>query len=189
MLGKLILLGAAAFLLALGALTVLEKTVPAPRGDADALIVLGAQVKKDGQLSLQLLGRLEAALSAYRERPRMIVVCGAQGKNEPEPEAVTMRRWLIENGVDEKDVLAETASYDTLQNLKNARLLLPEGVRKATIVTSDYHLPRALRIARDAGLTADGLGSATLPEYWLKNHAREVLAWGKYFLSKLVPLN
>ena len=68
-------------------------------------------------------------------------------------------------------------------------LPVPEDVRKATIVTSDYHLPRALRIARDAGLTADGLVSATLPEYWLKNHAREVLAWGKYFLSKLVPLN
>ena len=185
----LALLALAAFLLALMTLTVMEKSVPAPKGDSEALIVLGAQVKSDGQLSLQLEGRLQAALSTYREKQRPIVVCGAQGKNEPEPEAFTMRRWLLENGVSENDVIAEAASYDTLQNLKNARALLPEEIGKVTVVTSDYHLPRALFIARDAGLTADGIGSATLPEYWIKNHAREVLAWGKYFLNKIVPLS
>ena len=54
-----------------------------------------------------------------------------------------------------------------------------------TIVTSDYHLPRAMQLARDRGLAAEGLGSPCKPEYWMKNHFREVLAWGKYCMYRL----
>ena len=57
-----------------------------------------------------------------------------------------------------------------------------EGV---IVVTSDYHLPRALAIARDAGLEVQGIGAPTLPEWWIKNHFREVLAWGKYLLGRI----
>ena len=65
----------------------------------------------------------------------------------------------------------------------------PGTIRKVLVVTSDYHVPRALSMARDLGLEAEGLGSPCLPEYWLKNHAREVLAWGKYLLNKYLHLN
>lgn len=184
----LIGLGVICYVLAMGVIAFMEKHVPAPGDDSQALIVLGAQVKEDGRLSLQLEWRLEAALAEYQRLPRLIITCGAQGKTEPEPEGITMRKWLIEKGVPEDRIIPETASYDTLQNLKNAKALLPEGVDGVTVVTSDYHLPRAVRIAEDAGLKADGVGSPTLPAYWLKNHAREVLAWGKYFLNKIVPL-
>ena len=63
--------------------------------------------------------------------------------------------------------------------------LLPPGAQSITIVTSDYHLPRAMQLARDLGLSADGIGSPCKPEYWVKNHFREVLAWGKYFAVRL----
>lgn len=96
-----------------------------------------------------------------------------------------MRAWLLERGVPEETVIAETASLNTQQNLQNAMALLPENARRVTIVTSDYHLPRALQLARDLGLDADGIGSPCKPEYWMKNHSREVLAWGKYFLNKI----
>ena len=46
-----------------------------------------------------------------------------------------------------------------------------------------------MRIARDLGYEAEGVGSPCKPEYWVKNHSREVLAWGKYFLNKVVPLD
>ena len=82
-------------------------------------------------------------------------------------------------------VIAETTSMNTLQNLQNAIALLPASAQRVTIVTSDYHLPRALQIARDLGVEADGIGSPCKPEYWMKNHAREVLAWGKYFLNRI----
>lgn len=180
----LLTLGVIAFGLALGGLYLAEKTVPAPAGESDALIVLGAQVKADGRPSVQLEWRLEAALAEYRRLPRPIVVCGAQGANEPRPEGLVMRDWLTAQGVPAESVIPETRSTDTRENLRNALSLLPADAGRITVVTSDYHLPRALAIARDLGCQADGIGSPCKPEYWFKNHSREVLAWGKYFAVK-----
>jgi len=55
-------------------------------------------------------------------------------------------------------------------------------------VTSDYHVPRSLALARDLGFQATGLGSPCKQEYWLKNHARELLAWVKYLGMKYLHL-
>lgn len=173
------------FGLALGALCYAQAHAEQSAGTSDALIVLGAQVYSSGELSPQLALRMEAAWAAYQKYPRMIVVCGGQGGNEPLPEGEAMRAWLLEKGVPDDQVIAETTSMNTLQNLQNAIALLPASAQRVTIVTSDYHLPRALQIARDLGVEADGIGSPCKPEYWMKNHAREVLAWGKYFLNRI----
>ena len=62
------------------------------------------------------------------------------------------------------------------------------SVQQVAIVTSDYHVPRALAMAKDQGLNATGISSPTLPEYWLKNHGRETLGWMKYLLQKYLHL-
>ena len=46
---------------------------------------------------------------------------------------------------------------------------------------------RSQDVGRDTGLDPSGIGSPILPEYWLKNHARETLAWGKYYVNKFLP--
>lgn len=171
--------------LSLGALCLAESSPPKANGQSEAIIVLGCQVYADGSPSPQLELRLQSALESYQEKPRLIIVCGAQGNNEPAPEGQVMREWLVARGADPNLVIAECESVNTLQNLKNAKKLLPEGTKYVTIITSDYHLPRAMAIAGDLGLSADGIGSPCLPEYWLKNHSRELLAWGKYFLTKI----
>ena len=181
----LILLGVLVFGLALGALCLAESS-PAPADpQSDAIIVLGCQVYPDGSPSPQLELRLESALAAYNENPRLIVACGGQGSGEPRPEGQVMRDWLIARGVREDDVIPECDSFNTRQNLKNAKALLPQWVRSVTLITSDYHLPRALALARDLGFDAGGIGSPCKPEYWLKNHTRELLAWGKYWTEKI----
>ncbi len=182
----LILAGAVLFGLALGALCLAEANPPAVREESGAVIVLGCQVYADGRLSPQLELRLQAALDTYRAHPRLIIATGGQGEAEPGPEGQIMRDWLIEKGVPEESVIAECESANTRQNLLNAKALLPEGVARVTVITSDYHLPRALALARDLGLDADGIGSPCRPEiqFWVKNHFREVLAWGKYLAEK-----
>ena len=57
-----------------------------PIGDFDTIIVLGAQVKADGTPSVALERRLTAALEEYRKKPSMMIVCGAQGSDEPRAE-------------------------------------------------------------------------------------------------------
>lgn len=159
--------------------------------DYDAIVVLGAQVRSDGSLSLQLQWRLDAALEAWQKQQVPIVTCGAQGSNEPAPEAWVMRDYLMEKGVPEEMILTEAASFNTRQNIRHAAELL-EGreITTVLIVTSDYHLPRAMALAKDEGLNAAGLGAQTLPEYWIKNYGREGLAWIKYWAQKYlhVPL-
>ena len=153
--------------------------------DYDAIVVLGAQVKQDGSLSLQLQWRLDAAYEAWQERECLLVTCGAQGSNEPAPEALVMRDYLIGKGVPEESILTDTASFNTRQNLVHAaELLSPYQAEKVLIVTSDYHLPRSMALAEDAGLTVSGLGAQTLPQYWIKNYGRESLAWIKYWAQK-----
>ncbi len=174
------------FLLALGALVIAEKTVPAPGGDNGFMLVLGAQVYETGEPSKQLLARLETALAYRNAHPDVIIItCGGQGDNEPAAEGDVMRSWLIDRGVPEDRVFAESASVNTKDNIARARAFIADENESIIVVTSDYHLPRALAIARDAGLKVCGLGAPTLPEWWIKNHFREVLAWGKYFLMKI----
>ena len=183
----LVILGVVCYAAVMGMVVWKEKHVPQLE-DYDAIVVLGAQVKADGTLSVQLEWRLEAALEAYEAHPSLIVCCGGKGSDEPEAEGEVMRRWLLEKGVPEDMVAADTASLNTRQNLREAIRLLGREDATVCVVTSDYHLPRALALAADEGLTATGKAAPTKPEYWLKNHAREALAWIKYWTEKYLGL-
>ena len=165
------------------------KTLP-PYPNYDAIIVLGAQVKPDRTLSVQLTWRMDAAAEAYEKKNVPIVVCGAQGPDEPCTEAEAMREYLLEKGIPEERILADPESFNTNENLENARDLLEAypDVKRVLIVTSDYHVPRSLAIAQDLGFEAEGLGAKCLPERWIKNHAREALAWCKYWAKKYLRL-
>lgn len=166
-----------------------ENTLDKPEG-YDSIIVLGAQVKPDGNLSVQLQWRMNSALGTYNNYNCLIVTCGAQGIDEPIEEGVAMRNWLIQNNVPEDMVIAETESFSTYQNIENAmEILTAKGLNKPVIVTSDYHLPRSMAIASDNGLLPQGIASPTKPSYWVKNHFREVLAWCKYWLIKYTNID
>ena len=83
-------------------------------------------------------------------------------------------------------VIAESASFNTRQNLLNAKAIMQEkGLSEALVVTSDYHVPRALALCRDIGIRATGKGSPSKPEYFLKNHIREGLSWVKYLIESV----
>lgn len=156
------------------------------RQESDVIIVLGAQVKEDGTPSEALRRRMIAALEVYQEKRQTIIVCGAQGANEPRAEGDVMRDWLIAQGVHEEDIVAETASFNTRQNLEYAKAIMEHrGLSRALIVTSDYHVARALRLCAQTGIEATGKGSPSKPEYFIKNHLREGLSWIKFWLESM----
>ncbi len=183
--GILMLLALAAAAALILAVYFMETHLP-PEKDADAILVLGAQVKEDGTLSVALTRRVTVALEAYREQRRPVICCGGQGSNEPRSEGETMRDWLLAEGCDPEDVIAETASVNTRENLVNAKAILGGlGCVRPLIVTSDYHVPRALALARQVGLDACGRGSPSKPEYFIRNHLQEGLSWIKFVLESL----
>ena len=186
----LLMLGMTAYLGIVAMVCWKEENVP-PVEEYDAIIVLGAQVKSDGELSLQLKWRLDAAVKAWEEHPCWIVVCGARGSNEPVEEAYAMRDYLIDQEIPAEMILTDAESYNTRQNIDHAaKLLNDKDVQRVVVVTSDYHLPRALALAEDAGLDASGIGAPTRlgMRYWIKNHGREALAWIKYWAQKYLRL-
>lgn len=182
----IILLCAAAFAALMGYVVYREAALP-PRGESDVVIVLGAQVLADGTPSVALERRLTLSLSIYQEKRQTVIVCGAQGSDEPAPEGEVMRDWLIARGARPEDVVAETASFNTRENLLFAKEIMEQrGLSRATVVTSDYHVARALSLCRQVGIEATGAGSESKPEYWLKNHVRETLSWAKFIVESVL---
>ena len=156
---------------------------------SDCLIVLGARVRPDGTPSHTLVNRCRAAVEACRREPcRAIIVCGGRGVKEPATEASVMRGLLLEAGVSPEWILLEDTSANTIENLRHARRIMEaQGLRTAAVVTSDYHLTRALWIARDLGIDACGVAAPgpKRPAHVLKARLSETGSWFLYLFRKI----
>lgn len=121
----------------------------------DAAIVLGAAVWVD-KPSPVFTERINHAINLYKSGDiRTIIFTGGIGeKNEP-AEAVVGKKYAIAQGVKAADILTETESRTTYQNLKNAqKVALSHQLSKFLIVSDPLHLKRAVLMARDLGMDA-----------------------------------
>ena len=107
--GALVLIGVLCYAGLVAYVCYREVNVPAPTG-YDAIIVLGAQVKADGEPSVQLRWRLDKALEMYEREPCVVVVCGAQAGTEPQAEAEVMRNLLIADGIPAERIYTDPLS-------------------------------------------------------------------------------
>lgn len=155
---------------------------PEPGGTA-WVIVLGCGIKPDATPTWALANRLDAALAWYRAHPgSRLVVSGGQGANEPEPEAVTMARYLTDRGVPASDVLLEDRSTSTMENFAySIDVMRTAGWTGGPVLfaTNDFHIFRARMLAARNGLEAYGIPAATPPVIWLNVYLREFFALGK----------
>ncbi|MBO0587678.1 YdcF family protein [Sporosarcina sp. E16_8] len=159
-----------------------EGLEPVADGTNDYAIVLGARVKKDA-LSLSLQYRLDAALEYANEHPNVtIILSGGQGQDEPISEAEAMRRFLTENGVAEERLILESASTSTYENILFSKKILPSEIQSVTIITSDYHLARARKIAASLGLDSDAVSAETPKVVATKLVFRERIALVKTYV-------
>lgn len=117
----------------------------------DAIVVLGARVDEDGP-SGSLRERIAAAAKYLSANPDTICIAsGGQGADEPMSEAQCIRDHLIAAGIDPERIQLEDRSTSTEENLRYALPMLPDGVNTVGIVTSDFHVFRALCLARKTG--------------------------------------
>lgn len=166
-----------------------RRLVGSPEGTPDCLIVLGARVWPDGRMSETLRLRCERALALWRETGAPgIVACGGRGGDEPCAEAEVMRAFFMENSVPALQIVVDADSASTRANLVNARRIMAErGWTTAAVVTSDYHLTRALWIAADLGMQAVGAAAASPNRRGarLRAYGRETVSWALYALRRL----
>ena len=152
-----------------------------PAADKDFIIILGCWFRSDGTLPPLLRGRADRALSFWNDqrekagKEARIIPSGGQGGNEPMPEAEAIRNYLLSRGVEDRLILPETRSVNTLQNMGFSREIIrstdPEG--KAVFATSSYHVFRSGLWAKQAGLSAEGIGSRTKWWFWPNAFIRE----------------
>lgn len=150
-----------------------------------AAIVLGARVWKSGRPSLVLRDRLATALELYRlGRVPKIIVSGDHGRNDYD-EVNIMAAWLVAAGVPQEDVFLDHAGFDTYDTMMRAAKIF--GLKRALVVTQGFHLPRAVYLARRAGIEACGV-RADYRQYQgtIWNETRESLARVKCVLESLI---
>lgn len=151
------------------------------------VLVLGAGVYGDGEPTELLQGRLRTALSLYQNgKVRWFLVSGDNrhpSYNEPQ----AMRRWLVKQGVPPTHIVSDYAGLRTWDSLKRAQAVF--GQQQVVIVTSDFHLPRALYLADRLGLQAWGVPASTEDRppvnrvrYWVREYiARHLALWDAWF--------
>lgn len=146
-----------------------------PSANLDYIIVLGSQVKPSGPAVVTRM-RLDRAYEYAVENPEtIIIVSGGQGSNEPASEASVMKDYLIGRGIDESRILMEDQSTNTSENLQFSSQLY-EGVAgsRVGIVSSNFHIFRALAIAKKCGYTdVTGIPADSVMLYLPNNMIRE----------------
>ena len=150
--------------------------------EIDCVLVLGCGLEADGSPSPMLHDRLQQGVALYqKEAAPKLLVSGDHGREEYD-EVNAMKRFAEEQGVPSEDVFMDHAGFSTYESVYRARDIVQ--VRRMVIVTQEYHLSRALYIAKRLGIEAWGVPAD--PRTYSGQTARdlrEILARDKDFLT------
>ena len=89
-----------------------------------------------------------------------------------------MKNYLVEQGIDKKNIIIENKSTNTYQNIKYSNKLIKEKIDnpKIALSTTNYHVFRAGVIASMQKINIEGIGSKTKSYYWINAFIREFVA-------------
>ena len=150
---------------------------------ADAIAVFGA-AEYGGRPSPVLHARLDHAVQLYQEHmaPLVITLGGGSDRDSGMTEGGVGRDYLLANGVPFDQIVAETHSVDTEQQVTRLKEIARERHLKSIVVVSDgTHLFRIRKLCEAAGLTVYTSPRATLghiDDYDLtRRYAHEMLSY------------
>ena len=142
----------------------------------DVALVLGTgKLTARGFTNLHFKQRMDAAAALYRAgKVRHLLLSGdnhIKGYDEP----TDMRDALVAVGVPTNAITCDYAGFRTLDSVLRANSVF--GLTNFTIVTEEFHCPRALWIARRHGLDAVAFAAPDLGARWsARVKAREIAA-------------
>lgn len=139
---------------------------------ADAALVLGASVER-GYPSPVLADRADIAIELYKTKKVQVILVSGDNSEQYYDEVNAVRRYLIAAGIPSRDIFLDHAGFDTYSSMYRARDVFE--AHSITIVTQDFHLPRALFIADTLGLNAHGIAADT-QRAQAYNYVREIPA-------------
>ena len=185
--GAIVFIGACLmlFLVVEGIIVGYGKSKPEP--GADYVIVLGARVRGE-KITANLARRLDAAYDYLAENPEtQVILSGGQGSGEDISEAEAMKRYLEQKGVAPERMILEDKSINTDQNLSFSMEKMENPSSSVVIVSNDFHIFRALRLAKKKGLqNVQGLGASTKWYTAPNMYVREGFAVIKYAVCRQI---
>ena len=104
-----------------------------------------------------LSDRLTRGVELYQAGWADKLLMSGDNRSQDYNELATMHRVALEKGVPQADVVLDYAGLSTYDSLYRARDIF--GVKKVVIVTQEYHMYRALYLARALGLEAWGVAA------------------------------
>ena len=153
--------------------------------DVDCIIVLGCLVRPNGKPSDMLADRLRRGVELYESgaAPK-ILMSGDHGQKEYN-EVQTMKQYALDAGIESSDIFMDHAGFCTYDSIYRAKEIF--GAKKIIIVSQEYHLHRALLIARKLGVEAVGVAS-DYHTYGGQTYRdiREIIARNKDFLYTII---
>ena len=123
-----------------------------PKGDV--LIVLGADAVRD-VIGAASYWRSVYAVRVWRDGGfREVIVCGGPGGGEA---AISerMRDFMVSQGVPAAAIRVETQSHSTHENALYSKASIDSLPGRKILLTSDYHMFRAYRVFRKAGIDVE----------------------------------
>ena len=152
----------------------------------ETVIILGCGIRGE-RVSVGLAKRLNKAAEYHEKNPdAIIIVSGGQGPQEDIPEALAMKRYLVEKGISEDKIIMEDKSTSTITNFRYSREIMEEkglSLSTAVFVTNGYHVYRASSYAKDEGfIEISHLGTDIIWYTVPMNYMREMLAVVKMWI-------
>ena len=142
--------------------------------NTDVVIILGAKVSGN-ILSHILLDRTENAIELYNaHKVNKILISGDHGQEDYD-EVNAVKNYLLDSGIPSEDIFIDHAGFDTYDSIYRAQYIF--GVKSVIISTQNFHLYRAIYIARELGIDAYGLPADKRSyDNEIANNIRESLA-------------
>lgn len=151
--------------------------LPALRaGEHRAAIVFGAGVKPDGSPTRVLRDRVRAGARLVRDGRVDLLVMSGDNRRPGYSEPTAMRALARQLGVPETQLALDYAGRRTWDSCVRARKIF--GLRRAVVISSDFHRARTILLCRAAGIEVIGAVGTSSDPYasrW-KWRARELLA-------------
>ncbi|HEX3047839.1 MAG TPA: YdcF family protein [Bacillota bacterium] len=126
----------------------------------DVIIMLGGGATLDtpnlhgqGHLTGPAANRLLTCMQLYRELKTPLILSGGQVTKTTGVEAEIARRLLLETGIPAERILIENKSRNTTENARYTKKLLQKyHYRRPILVTSAFHMPRAVKQFQKSGV-------------------------------------
>ena len=96
--------------------------------------------------------RLAAAMQIYKIKGGRLLFVGQPEFGNSQSVAKEMARYAIIFGASENDILVEESSTNTYENIMNSTATIRQLARPTVLVTSAWHMPRAMGVAQHLGL-------------------------------------